>query len=255
MAAILTYHHIALPPTAGKHRGLFVSPDQFAAQMDYLRARGYRVVTLDQVRDNLLGLAPLPSRSVAVTFDDGGADNYYNALPVLCSRGFAATVFIVAGKVGEVRDKPGWTEPAARYLNDTEIGEMARCGITFGSHTLTHTALVKVEPEQCEYELVESKRRIERMTGETVGWLSYPFGSFSRRVIEVVKQAGYVGAVSTIRDNRPTADRLYYLPRIMVMPDVFSRRFAYYLSPWYHWLHWFKNRRRWWKHKRWEVER
>jgi hypothetical protein len=34
----------------------------------------------------------------------------------------------------------------------------------------------------------------------------------------------------------------------MVMPDTTLRHFAYYLSPWYHWAHWFKNRRRWWKH-------
>jgi peptidoglycan/xylan/chitin deacetylase (PgdA/CDA1 family) len=249
VAAILTYHHVA-PLPASEHRNLFVPLDSFAAQLAYLSDQGYRAVTLDDVREQLLGRRPLPRRSVAITFDDGGADNYHNALPLLCRYGFRATVFLVAGKTGLARDLPDWPEAARRYLNEDEIAEMGRCGIAFGSHTLTHIRLQKAEPEQCDHELTESKRRIEEMTGDRAGWLSYPFGSFSRRVIKSARQAGYVGAVSTIRDNRPTRQRLYCLPRVMVMCDTTLRRFAYYLSPWYHWLHWFKNRRRWGKHDR-----
>jgi len=244
------YHHVAPLPAQSEHRGLFVSPERFAAQMAHLHKRQYRVVTLDQVRDDLLGRRPLPRRSVAITFDDGGADNYRSALPVLRRYGFPATVFVVAGRIGQARDKPGWPEVAAHYLSDNEIGEMVRCGITFGSHTLSHVRLTKVKPAQCEYELIESKRLLEQITGRPVGWLSYPFGSFAQRVIEVAKRAGYVGAVSAIRDNRPTRQRLYYLPRVMVMPDADQRRFVYYLSPFYHWIHWFKNWRRWAKHDR-----
>ena len=249
MAAILTYHHIA-PPPDGEPRNLCVAPQSFTGQMAYLSELGYHAVTLDDVREELLGRRSLPRRSVAITFDDGGADNYCNALPLLCRHGFRATVFLVAGKIGMDRDQPGWPEAARRYLSEDEIAEMGRCGIVFGSHTLTHVRLQKVEPEQCDYELTESRKRIEEITGGRVGWLSYPFGNFSRRVIKSAKQAGYAGAVSTIRDNRPARRQLYYLPRVMVMSDTTLRRFAYYLSPWYHWLHWLKNRRRWGRYDR-----
>jgi peptidoglycan/xylan/chitin deacetylase (PgdA/CDA1 family) len=248
LATILTYHHVAPLPSEGEHRGLFVSPESFAAQMAHLRDRGYRVATLDEVRDDLLGHKSLPHRSVAITFDDGGADNCDTAFPILRQYSFPATVFLVTGKIGATRVKPGWPESAGRYLTESEIAEMARGGMTFGSHTLSHVRLANVDSVQCEREIVESKRLIERITGREAGWLSYPFGSFSRRTIEAARRAGYVGAVSTIRDNRPTRERLYFLPRVMVMPDATAMHFAYYLSPWYHWAHWFKNRRRWWKH-------
>jgi len=216
--------------------------------MAYLRDRGYHVTTLDEIRDNLLGRKRLPRRSVAITFDDGAANNYGQAFPVLHRYGFPATVFLVAGRLGQSREKPGWPEAATRYLNESEITEMRRTGIAFGSHTVSHVRLTELEPALCEREIVESKRLIEQFTGGKVGWLSYPFGSFSREVVQATIRARYRGAVSTIRDNRPTWKRLYFLPRVMVMPDAGLRRFAYYLSPWYHWLHWFKNRRRWGKY-------
>jgi len=248
------YHHIAPPPVGGEHPGLFVAPERFESQMAYLKARGYEVAPLDRVREALLGRARLPRRTVAITFDDGGADIHLNALPILRRYGFPATVFLVAGKIGKTRLKRGWPPVASRYLNETEIAEMLGAGIEFGSHTLTHIRLAKADPQRCEYELAESKRLIEQMTGRQVGWLSYPFGSFSRRTIEIARRLGYVGAVSTIRDNRATAARLYYLPRVMVMHDADERRFAHYLSWTYHAVHWLKNRRRWAKVDRWFKE-
>jgi len=245
---ILTYHHIAPPPPLGdEHRGLFVSPESFAAQMAYLDRRGYRLVTLDEVRADLLGSERLPRRSVAITFDDGWADNCSNALPVLRRYGFPATVFLVVESIGDGDGRAGQAEPSARHLNRREIVEMLKAGIEFGSHTLSHGHLARIEPKECERELTQSKRRIEELTGREAGWLSYPYGSFSRTVIQAAIRARHLGAVSTIRDNRATSKSLYFLPRVMVMPDATRRHFAYYLSSWYHWVHWFKNRRRWGK--------
>jgi len=133
--------------------------------MAYLQDHGYRVVTLDEVRNDLLGRQRLPRRSVAITFDDGAANNHCNAFPILRRHGFSATVFLVAGAIGEKREKPGWPEAAARYLNAAEIAEMTDSGIGFGSHTLTHVRLAQLEPKQAEREIVESKRLIEQLTG------------------------------------------------------------------------------------------
>lgn len=245
MTPILMYHHIADVAADAEHRGLFVSPRRFAEQMAFLAGRGYSVVSLDDLRDRLLGRKRLPRRSVVITFDDGGADNFENALPVLRSHNFSATVFVVAGKLGKRREKRGWPDPAARYLTGDEIRELARAGIHIGSHSLSHVRLASVGDDRCRDELVRSRQILEEIVAGEVGWLSYPFGSFSARVVAIAREAGYRGAVSTIRDNRPTARRLYFLPRVMVMPDATVRRFAYYLSPWYHWAHWLKNRRRW----------
>ncbi|MCX8037231.1 MAG: polysaccharide deacetylase family protein [Candidatus Sumerlaeia bacterium] len=246
MTAILTYHHVApVPPVGNERRGLYVAPDFFAAQMAWLARRGYHVATLDEVRADLLGSERLPRKSVAITFDDGWADNYAHAFPVLQQYGFPATIFITAGKIGDSPADAGASPSTQRHLNPAEIAEMAAAGIEFGSHTREHVRLAEVAPEQCERELVESKRILEQVVGGPIGWLSYPHGSFSREVIQAAIRARYVGAVSTIRDNRATYAQLYFLPRVMIMPDTTLLRFRYYLSPWYHWIHAFKNRRRW----------
>jgi peptidoglycan/xylan/chitin deacetylase (PgdA/CDA1 family) len=245
MPTILTYHHIAEPPAQDPHRGLFVSPDQFAAQVDYLAQRDFEVVGLDAVREHLLGERELPKRSVAITFDDGTGDNYTAAFPVLQRHNFPATVFLIAGKVGQFRKNEGWPPETLRYLNRSEILEMAESGIAFGSHTLTHARLARANAETLSRELGESKRVIEEILDRPIGWICYPWGSFSPAVIDAAKAAGYLGATSTIRDNRLRPEQLYFLPRVMVMPDIPLRRFAYYFSPLYHWIHWFKNRRRW----------
>ncbi len=251
MTAILTYHHVApVPPAGDEHGGLYVAPAHFAAQMTWLARQGYYVATLDEVRADLLGGERLPRKSVAVTFDDGWADNYTHAFPVLQQHGFPATIFLTAGKIGDSPADPGGGDPARRHLTPAEIIEMTEAGIEFGSHTCGHVRLAEIEPEQCEQELVESKRLIEKIVGAPIGWLSYPHGSFSRAVIQAAIRARYVGAVSTIRDNRAAYDQLYFLPRVMIMPDTTLLRFRYYLSPWYHYIHAMKNRRRWGMYKR-----
>ena len=246
MTTILTYHHIAPPPPVGaEHRGLFVSPESFMAQMAYLERKGCHVATLNEVRDDLLGSARLPRRSVAITFDDGWGDNHAGAFPILRRFGFTATIFVTVGKIGDRAKGQDPTGAAERHLDRREIAEMLEAGIEFGSHTVSHARLADLPPKEVETQLTESKRRLENLTGREVGWLSYPYGSFSRDVVQAAIRARYAGAVSTIRDNRARSRHLYYLPRVMVMPDATLRHFAYYLSPWYHWVHWFKNRRRW----------
>ncbi len=81
----------------------------FAAQMDLL-ARRFRVLPLEEMFDFLREDRPLPSGSVSVTFDDGYADNYTHALPILRRHRLPATVFLATGHVGGARGLFWWDE-------------------------------------------------------------------------------------------------------------------------------------------------
>lgn len=234
MATILTYHHIAEP--LGEKEGLYVSPSEFAEQMDFLRRKGFSVVSLDDIREHLLGRKSLTQPAVAITFDDGFSDVYENAFPVLKQNGFTSTVFLIVNRVKE--NKPG-------YLNLNQIKEMMRDGICFGSHTLTHPHLARLPDGEQTREIEDSKKELQEMLGISVDWFSYPYGNFNRTTIKKVEQAGYKGAVSAIRDNRVKQRELFYLPRVMVMPGISIKKFNYYFSYLYHLVHWWKNRRRW----------
>ena len=109
-AAILMYHRIG-PPEADPF-SLSVSSENFAAQLRVLRNHG-RVVSLrtlgECVRERCV-----PDRFIALTFDDGYADNLYAAKPMLDSLHVPATVFVATGNLA--RSGEQWWDALERIL-------------------------------------------------------------------------------------------------------------------------------------------
>lgn len=95
-ALVVRYHAVAadgLPAPTYAGPEITIPRSLFAAQMRFLR-RAYTPVPLAAMVDALSrGQAP-PSGSVAVTFDDGYADNYFQAFPVLREQQIPATVYV-----------------------------------------------------------------------------------------------------------------------------------------------------------------
>ena len=198
---ILMYHRV--DEVAGDR--LVVSPQAFRAQLEWLRRREIRVVDLGTLVESLQH----PERGknqIAITFDDGYADNYRFAWPILRSFGFTATVFVPAGLIGTDRMIPA-TRPGAtpaRLLTWKELKEMAANGISVGSHALTHTRLTRLSLAQVKREVTDSKKTLENKLGRSVDWFCYPSGAYSVEVVRLVQWAGYSGACS-IRPGANTA--------------------------------------------------
>jgi peptidoglycan/xylan/chitin deacetylase (PgdA/CDA1 family) len=98
-AVVLMYHRVA----AGlvDPWGLCVSPENFAAQLAVL-ATGYRTVPLRDLLDSRGSDRGRPL--VAITFDDGYADNLNVAAPLLAGQGLPATFFLTSGLLGSPRE-------------------------------------------------------------------------------------------------------------------------------------------------------
>jgi peptidoglycan/xylan/chitin deacetylase (PgdA/CDA1 family) len=109
VAVVLVYHRVA--EADRDPFGLRVSPDNFAGQMEALRRVAHPVALEEIVRADRL-----PPRAVAVTFDDGYADNLHTAAPLLARHGIPATFFITSGPL----DDPGepWEDALQRVLLD-----------------------------------------------------------------------------------------------------------------------------------------
>jgi peptidoglycan/xylan/chitin deacetylase (PgdA/CDA1 family) len=107
---ILLYHRVAELPTDPQL--LCVTPQHFAEHLEVL-GEYYRPMSLQQVAQGLSN-ASLLNRAVAVTFDDGYADNLYDAKPLLECYDIPATVFVAAGYIRQNREF--WWDELERLL-------------------------------------------------------------------------------------------------------------------------------------------
>jgi peptidoglycan/xylan/chitin deacetylase (PgdA/CDA1 family) len=104
-AVILRYHSIQPDPARFSNtigEGISHSEVLFAEQMEMV-CRRFNPVTIDDIVRWLQGGAPLPKRAVAITFDDGFADNYHVASPVLARYGLQAAFYLAVRLIGTNR--------------------------------------------------------------------------------------------------------------------------------------------------------
>lgn len=107
---ILMYHRVASP--AVDPWSLAVHPDRFEAHLQLLRSQRTPLTVSGMVRR--LDEGTLPDNAVAVSFDDGYADNLLEARPRLAAADVPATLFLAAGSIGQPREF--WWDEVARAI-------------------------------------------------------------------------------------------------------------------------------------------
>ncbi len=203
VGAILCYHRIDDDDNSAQPK-LSVSCDNFRQHLQVLAAERYEIV---QVRDIADGLATgcLPHRFVAITFDDGYADNLLNAKPLLEEFGLCATVFVTSGALGNpALFKKWYAEPrqdCPRPLTHDELVLLADGGrVEIGGHTKTHPLLAHLSiAEQCS-EITSCKADIESIIGRSIVSFAYPYGGhdhYTDETASAVRNAGFTSACVT----------------------------------------------------------
>jgi len=222
---ILMYHHVAVPPPDSDaiYRDLSVSPTNFEGQLRYLIENGYQPITLSDLIMHLQVGQPLASKPVVLTFDDGFRDQYTNAYPLLKRYGFVATFFIITGFVDEGRDE---------YMSWAEIELLHANGMEIGSHSYTHPGLRGKSFDYIVWQVLGSKEAIEARTHEAVRFFSYPSGQYDQRVIDVLRSAGYWGAVTVEAGSLQSSQHPFELRRIRVRGGYLLRHFDHWFNHW-----------------------
>ncbi len=204
---ILMYHSIGY-----KDGTYFVTPENFAKQMQYIKNKGYQVITLEELVQSIKNKKPAKRNKVVITFDDGCKSSFVYAYPILKKYNFPAIIFLIT----DFMDKTYMAEDI-HLLSWDDALEMFKNGIAFGSHTKKHFYCGEFNDEnELISEINESKQMIEAKLSVPADFFCYPSGGFNPRVKAVVAQAGYQGACTTNRGFVKFNQDVYELKRIKV---------------------------------------
>lgn len=213
LVSILMYHQVGRFSSPRKHRAVFCDVGRFRAQMAYLKWTGHHVISLADAYRGIFQGAPLPSRPVVLTFDDGYENFREYAWPILQRYGFPATVYLVSSLLGRSASWLDKDMSDARLMDAATIRSLRAEGVHFGSHTLTHCRLSKLDENDQRAEIFESKAELEDILGESVTDFCYPYGNYDIRSRDLVAEAGYNTALTCIRGAANTADNAFEIPR------------------------------------------
>jgi len=201
---ILMYHYIRQLPNDELGRSLSVDPQSFENQIKAIKDAGYSTITFSDLEEN-----NLPPKPIIITFDDGYADAYDNAYPILKKYNIRGIFYIISDRVGD-----------NEYLSWQQIREMAAGGMIFGSHTKSHPDLPQASSTIVKKELEESKQDIENHINESINDFSYPAGKYNKQVISAVYGAGYKSAVTTHFGPVKKGAKLLELPRLRITDET-----------------------------------
>lgn len=108
-------------------------------------------------------------------------------------------------------------------MDNKEIRALKALGMEIGSHTLTHPNLTKVRKDQAIHELVESKKRLEDIVGESIVSFCYPAGKFNSEIRSWVIDADYKLARTTVAFRTdPTFDPFFMPVSFQLFPHARS---------------------------------
>ena len=133
-------------------------------------------------------------------------------------------------------DRLAGTRQTGLMLTDDMIRDMAREGVEIGAHTISHPILAKLNDESASFEIAESKRQLEAITGKPVRYFAYPNGKpgidFDERHMAMAREIGFSAAFSTAMGAAGRQHDRFALPRSR--PWDTTRPF--YISRMLYWL-------------------
>ena len=224
---VLVYHDIA-PQAKGR---MVIATKTFEEQMQYLKAQGYRVVSMRDFYDFISLNRQLPRKAVLLTFDDGYKSFMTYAYPVLKQLGFTATLFVYTDYVGAGRNALSWED----------LTRLVREGFHVEGHSKTHSDLRR-RPGESEAEQVRRVRTemdvpqklFQQRFGQPARFLAYPYGAQDDIVIQNVREFGYVAAFTVFREGNSAFVHPFRIRRSQIYSEMSLEDFAKNLNTFSH---------------------
>lgn len=200
---IIMYHHILKEKS--KLGKFIISPDEFEADLKYLKENGYQTITAEAlIRYKEEGEA-LPEKPVMITFDDGHLSYLEYAVPLLEKYDMCAVVSVVGAYLDEYTKTKDRCISYA-YLNWEDVkalGSSAHTEIqnhTYNMHKISNgrSGCSKMRGEDGDKYREIFKEDVKKMrdliyenTGKNADCFTYPFGFMCKEAEEEIKKMGF----------------------------------------------------------------
>lgn len=204
---IIMYHHISADES--KKGDYVITPNQFEADLKYLKEHGYQSITVRELYAIDNGERNLRPNSIMITFDDGQESFFVYAFPLLQKYGFSA-VFSPIGKYTEMFSNSDDHNIEYSHITWDQMRKLANSGIVeFGNHSYDmHYSNSKGRKgvTQNKNESFEDYRKalledineyntlFYKHMDFTPTIYTYPFGKFSDNTETIIKEAGFTAA-------------------------------------------------------------
>jgi peptidoglycan/xylan/chitin deacetylase (PgdA/CDA1 family) len=224
---ILMYHSISCSASS-RFKRFTVSPRAFAKQMEYLYQQSFTPITISEfINIRSQKISVLPERPIMITFDDGFADFYTEALPVLAKYNFKATIYVPSAFVQRTSL---WLEHEKEIMRQMltwqQLREIDEQGIECGAHSHSHLRLDTLPNSLVRDEIVKSKEILEFNLGRQVNSFAYPFGHHTAAIRQLVQEVNYTSACAVEHTLTSLSTDPFALTRLMISVDTDLNTFA-----------------------------
>jgi peptidoglycan/xylan/chitin deacetylase (PgdA/CDA1 family) len=147
-----------------------------------------------------------------ITFDNGYASQYTNALPTLKNLGW----------VGVENLQLNGLPPDQGGLTDAQVRGLVAAGWELDTQGSGQTDLITLDAAGLQSEVAGVRQTIQQRYHLPVSWFCYPAGHYNPTVIAAVRAAGYVGATTVVPGWATPHGDPYRLPRLRVVGGTSS---------------------------------
>ena len=218
--SILFYHRVA----DTYPNDWTMSTQGFAQQIEWLE-RHFELISLADAQTRLRSRCNRRP-AVAITFDDGYADNCNFALPLLLRRRIPVTYFVTTHHILESKPFPhDLARGEPRKPNSIEeLRELAADGVEIGAHTRSHADLGMLHNRQALHdEVVTAGEEMQAAVGRPLRYFAFPYGqneNLNATVFHMAYDAGYEGVCSAYGGYNFPGDDVFHLQRFHADPSL-----------------------------------
>lgn len=203
---ICMYHYVYdendPPEDLNKRFGNYISAQALEAELNWLNSEDYYYPTWKEVREYIDGKLKLPDKSIVLCFDDGAKSFLDHGIPVLEKCKVPATCFMITSSNGE--------EKIAQYQSDYVYYESHSHNMHRPGGNIGHGGIFPAISH--EEGMADLKKSIEICgSGDA---FAYPYGDYNDSSVAMVKEAGFLCAVTTQPGKAKPGDNPLLLPRV-----------------------------------------